>query len=1207
MASFSSSKFTQHTKPSQDQVFINFRGAELRYNFVSHLKKALKRNGINAFIDTDEDMGQELNALLKRIECSKIALAIFSPRYAESDWCMKELVKMIECKEQRGLVVIPIFYKVEPVTVRKQRGEFGDKFRDLVENVNEETKSKWTEALESIPLLIGFVLNEKSDEEDLISKVVEEVKKALNKISRTSPQNYYLQEDTDLCSTLHQEKVESSCGVESRLKQLEEKLSFGFEEKTRTVGVVGMPGIGKTTLVKKLYEKAKHGFLSHVLITDIHQTTKDYGLSHLATILLEELLKIKYPKFETIQAAHESFKEQLLKTKTLVILDNVSDKEQLVAILGKGDWIKQGSKIVIATSDKSVVHGFVDYIYEVPRLSYKDSLQHFTHYAFADQSNATSSFSNLSKDFVHYTKGNPLALKVLGAELLGKDESLWHSKLDALSQHHKGREKSSKKPRAQSSSEMLQSVWKESYDALNQQQKDTLLDIACFKSLDKNYVASLLDSYKENFVDARIEIAELVDKFLITISSDKVEMHDTLHMFSKELGQEASASDGKGRRRLWDHHTIMDMLENNKGASKVRSIFLDLADVNMRKSFHSQAFASMRNMRYLKIYNTCCPQECNGDVMLNFPEGLHLPLNEIRCLHWLKFPSKELPRDFNPENLVDLKLHYSDIERVWEGNKVAMKLKWIEFNHSRKLTTLSGLAEARNLQELNLEGCVALDTLPLDMENMKCLVFLNLKGCTSLKHLPEINLTSLETLILSDCTKFKVFKVISRKLEVVYLNGTAIKELPFDIRNLQRLTLLNMKGCKKLKRLPDSLGELKALQELILSGCSKLKNFPETAKNMNSLEILLIDETSIKEMPDIFSLRRLCLSRNEKIWRLPENINRFSRLKWLDMKYCNSLTHLPKLPTNLQCLDAHGCSSLKTIAQPLAHATETEHILHSTFIFTNCNGLEQSAKEEIASYARKKCYLLPSALKLCNKDIVPEILFSTCFPGSEVPSWFCHETIGSKVNFESPQHWNYNKLSGIALCVVVSLKNRGYQAITKQKYTNYLSVKFTCEAATSGGEPCTQITWRVGSWSEHEIKLYNIESDHVFIGYTNCLHLVKHLEDKHYDQCTPIVAVLEFSVMTSDDTIEESRFEVSKSGFSFVYEPNEMRKSNSVASRNDEDVAAPCEATAISETPRATNGFHMDQADVVMMNHQMANVNIGVVAPSYITLEHGSH
>lgn len=100
----------------------------------------------------------------------------------------------------------------------------------------------------------------------------------------------------------------------------------------------------------------------------------------------------------------------------------------------------------------------------------------------------------------------------------------------------------------------------------------------------------------------------------------------------------------------------------------------------MNKSLHSQAFNLMSNIRFLKIYNTCCPQECDRDIMLKFPDGLELPFDELRCLHWLKFPLKELPPDFDPKNLVDLKLHYSEIEQVWEGNKVCDQLILFHFS-----------------------------------------------------------------------------------------------------------------------------------------------------------------------------------------------------------------------------------------------------------------------------------------------------------------------------------------------------------------------------------------------------------------------------------------------------------------------------------------------------------------------------------------------
>lgn len=140
----------------QPQVFINFRGSELRHTFVSYLREALVKNGINVYTDNMEQKGHNQNVFFKRIEESKIALAIFSSRYTESKWCLEELVKMKECMDAKKLIIIPIFYKVTPYTIKKQMGDFGDKFRVLVDYVDDVTEKKWTEALKSVPIIIGI-------------------------------------------------------------------------------------------------------------------------------------------------------------------------------------------------------------------------------------------------------------------------------------------------------------------------------------------------------------------------------------------------------------------------------------------------------------------------------------------------------------------------------------------------------------------------------------------------------------------------------------------------------------------------------------------------------------------------------------------------------------------------------------------------------------------------------------------------------------------------------------------------------------------------------------------------------------------------------------------------------------------------------------------------------------------------------------------
>ncbi|KAG5383442.1 hypothetical protein IGI04_034912, partial [Brassica rapa subsp. trilocularis] len=473
---------------------------------------------------------------------------------------------------------------------------------------------------------------------------------------------------------------------------------------------------------------------------------------------------------------------------------------------------------------------------------------------------------------------------------------------------------------------------------------------------------------------------------------------------------------------------------------------------------------------------------------INIPDGLNLPLKKIRCLQWLKFPLEELPNDFNPLNLVDLKLPYSEIQRLWEGDKDTSSLKWVDLNHSSKLCSLSELSKSQNLQRLNLEGCTALKLLPSDMKNMKRLAFLNLKGCTSHESLPEMNLISLKTLTLSGCSNFKEFPLVSENIETLYLDGTSISELPTNMEKLQRLIVLNMKNCQNLEKIPVRVGELKALQELILSDCSKLNYFPEMA----SLNILLLDGTAIEVMPLLPSLQYLCLRRNDEIKCLPAGISQLSQLKWLDLKYCTSLTSLPEFPPNLQFLDAHGCSSLKTVSSPLARIMPTEQNHSTTFIFTNCENLEQAAKEEISSYAQRK--------------------------------------FGSELEVKLLPHWHDKRLAGIALCAVVSF-NDCHDQISRLSVTCNFKVKVEDKS-------WVPFTCPVGSWTRQGDK---IESDHVFIGYTSCPYTIKFPEDENSDKCSSTEASLEFTV--AGGTNEKGKLKVLKCGLGLVYAKDKSKNS----------------------------------------------------------------
>ncbi|CAE6215841.1 unnamed protein product [Arabidopsis arenosa] len=1076
-SSFSSSSAISVVRLLSPRVFVNFRGIDLRNNFISHLEKALGESDIDFFIDNQLLPSEDLETLFKEIEDSKIALAIFTERYSESKWCLDELVKIMEKVQEGKLRVIPIFFKVKVNDVKHFTGKFG---RNLYRGDRRENSNmpKWEAALRSVPAKKGLTWADHMNESDFIVDIVKIVKKVQAKISGGQGTNNMSSTNISsvsssgntLSGTIEQPRLEQ------QLKELEEKL-FDFNyEKRRIVGIVGMPGID---------------WLKNTLLND---------------------------------------KAQMFTKKSFYLLDDVSHKDQVEYLLQNRERIIDGSKIVITTRDKSSIEKLVDDTYVVSGLNDKEALQLFNNHA-------KGNFPELSKKFVEYAGGNPRALEELGKEICGKDENQWKARLLTLPYCCNPR---------------ILTELRFSYDLLSDQQKDAFLDIACFfRSEEEDYVKCLLDPHVTESGEA---VKDLAEKLLICISAGRVEMHDVWCTFGKELG---SSHENKSGERMLNHDKTIETLylkRLKKGKNKVRGIFLDMSKFGGINGIPLKANRFIKrldqqNLRYLKIYDSLCPQRCEKDCKVNLPDELEFPFPEIRYFHWLKFPLTELPSDFNPNNLIDLRLPYSKIKHVWEDAKKTPQLKWVDLSFSTELSDLSALSKAFYLRRLNLEGCTNLSSLPKEMSNMKSLVFLNLRGCVMLSSLPKkLNLISLKILILSGCSKFEKFELYSENLEFLHLDSTAIKSLPKSIKNFQKLVLLNLKECKVLESLPYYLYKLKALEELILSGCVLLRSFPDIKENMENLQILLLDRTSIKELPNVLLhcvkfkdqvvcqqplrmngislLRHLCLRGNKDICSLGSSISQLYHLKWIDLKYCDSLLSISTLPPNLQCLDAHECISLKTVASPLALLMPTTQQVPTSFIFTNCEKLEQAAKNEIVCYAHNKSRLLSEALNRQNKGFAFETLVATCFPGSEVPAWFSHRASGAELKPELPGHWSKNGYVGIALCAIVSFED--YENRNKD-----LQLKCRCEfndiETSSSNFNC-----HIGGLSETGVKEKKIKSSHVFIGYTNWLDINKGQEQNGTMGCVPTKASITFKV--TDGTNEVMNCEILKCGFSLVYE-----------------------------------------------------------------------
>ena len=81
------------------------------------------------FIDDQLNRRDEISeSLVNAIKASAISVIIFSKHYASSRWCLDELAEIIECKKEHAQIVLPVFYRVDPLDVRNQKGSFGDSF-----------------------------------------------------------------------------------------------------------------------------------------------------------------------------------------------------------------------------------------------------------------------------------------------------------------------------------------------------------------------------------------------------------------------------------------------------------------------------------------------------------------------------------------------------------------------------------------------------------------------------------------------------------------------------------------------------------------------------------------------------------------------------------------------------------------------------------------------------------------------------------------------------------------------------------------------------------------------------------------------------------------------------------------------------------------------------------------------------------------------
>ncbi|CAN1326481.1 Disease resistance protein L6 [Linum perenne] len=889
--------------PGEYEVFLSFRGPDVRTNFVDYLYSRLIGSRIRTFRDEEGLPKGEViaSSLVEAITESKIYIPVFSGKYAESKWCLQELAKMVECwKRGKGHIILPIFYFVNPRDVRSQTGPYEEAFELHSQKHDADTVKEWRKALKQVGQMKGWTVNESDGQGAIVDMV-------FSRVDRLLMMNYKLVSDQDFV------------GVDFHVEKVMKLLDFD-SQSVKLLSIHGIGGIGKTTLAKAVYDKVYTKFDGCCFLEDVWDTlTKSEGALSLQNKIISTILRRDVQIQDTSIGTHV-IKDRICKHKVLIVLDNVGEAFEFDKILGKIGNFSLGSRFMITTRD-NVLNFCTEYnSYELGEMNREYSLQLFSKHAFK-MDYPPKDYVTLSHKFVEAAAGLPLALKVIGSLLFRKDEIIWEEKLMQLKDV----------PPTD-----VQKRLKISYDALTYEEQQIFLDIACFFIGEKKklpiYMWSACKFYPED------GIATLILRSLIKVNeNDQFCMHNHIRDLGRAIVRDENVEDPGKRSRIWSTDDALDMLKSKQltfqGTVKVRAL-----SVHLDCELTEKEFNNLSKLRYLEVKG--------GRLMGDFTEIL-------RDIRWLRLSScTSIPTRFQMNKLVTLELENIEVGddwQVWNEIKMANKLKVITLLDCGEVRKTPDLSRCGALELIHFELCLNMSGR-LDIGNLKRLKELRVMECQVTKLTGNVAmLTNLQVI------NFFAFGGVTRPLpklprSVKQLSIAAAVPNLSELKDLQELHF-KRSDCPSIADL-EGLGCLVGLERLELEGCDSVEILPSPLWKLAKMKTLILKgNPRFRELRSIWhlsSLLNLDISRCDSLKRLL-NLSRLKNLKSIRVDSCKGLTELTGLEglESLEVLEVTSCvsSTLKKLKQlKIEYCSELSEV-------TGLEGLESLEELELEGFS----------------------------------------------------------------------------------------------------------------------------------------------------------------------------------------------------------------------------------------------------------------
>ncbi|CAL5321762.1 unnamed protein product [Camellia sinensis] len=647
-------------------------------------------------------------------------------------------------------------------------------------------------------------------------------------------------------------------GRDEDMKQIIELLlgDAPTAKKFDVIPIVGMGGIGKTTLVQHIYDHDK--VEKHFNMKAWVCVSVDFDILGTTKAILESFTHrpCDLGKLNEVQV---QLRNALAEKKFLLVLDDVWH-------YGHDGWNSlrlpfeagaPGSKIIVTTREGGVVKqmGMDEYL-NLKNLLYDDCWLIFAHHAFENRKiMECPQLVSIGKKIVkHRCGGLPLAARALGSLLRCKQEEReWKEILNS-------------------------NIWNEESGILSAL-KLSYLHLPSHLKRCFSYCAIIPMDYE--FKEEELVLLWMAEG-LIEQPKGGEQMEDLGRKYFHELVSRSFFQPSSGNKLKFTMHDLINDLAQDVAGDKCFRF-----ENNLEYGRHNKISEKTRHSSYvgshhegIKKFKVFDDAKCLRTFLQFFPQSL--------------YASRYLFHDLLPKLkcLRELRLHCSTLDELPDSIGDLKHLRYLDVSHSRITRLPDTVVTLYNLQVLFLKFCIQLRKLPLNVGTLVNLRHFDMTGV----HIPSSEemslhvgkLTNLQTL-----SNFMVGKDCGHKIG-------ELKNLSHIQGAIHISRLENVSGAKDAR--DANLTSKEELKELSLE-------WDESHSSQNDIVVLDV-------MRPFKLLERLTIngygSRNFPNWVGDVSFSKMVFMRLKGSKCCTSLPPLGQLPL-LKDLYIEGMSAIKCL------------------------------------------------------------------------------------------------------------------------------------------------------------------------------------------------------------------------------------------------------------------------------------------------------